>query len=282
MCLVIEMGSRANSNWAGSYDVMATNTKQPLSRKDHFVPQGYLRGFVHPARIRHPKPLWVFDVQRSRWDQKSTSQFGFERGFYDYSSGSEPDATAEDLFKRPENDFPLIRDQIRNEGYSTWLQHRGPLLSFAALLTARSQLFRDQCASGILPSLTSCASKETLAKNYSITTMRSETPRRATEWKMYHWVLRYTTNPDFPVIASDQSVGMMASAKNQPEAYQNRDFWLWFPISWDTCLIGSTIPLRNESTAEFEEAHVAEIQKLVCSYAALFVVSPVQLSGVAA
>src|SRR5215470_11335321 len=107
------------------------NNKQPLNRKAHFSPQGYLRGFVHPARVNHPKPLWVFDVQRSSWDQKSTSQFGYERAFYDYSSDSEPDATAEDLFKRPENDFPLIRDRIRNEGYSTWPQHRDVLLSFA-------------------------------------------------------------------------------------------------------------------------------------------------------
>lgn len=173
----------------------------------------------------------------------------------------------------------LVRDQIRNEGYSSWPQHRDALLSFAAMLTARSPLFRDQSASGILPSLDNYPNKETLAKNYSITTMRSETPRRATEWKMYHWGLRYTKNPDFPVIASDQSVGMQGSAENQLEAYQIRDFWLWFPISWDMCLIGSSIPLRGESTGEFEEAHIAEIQNLVRSYATAFVVSPVQLSG---
>ena len=82
-------------------------------RRDHYVPQAYLRGFIHPQRQGHPKPLWVLNVHRQEWSEKSPSQIGWERGFYDYAPESNPDATAEDAFRRLENDVPRIRDRIR-------------------------------------------------------------------------------------------------------------------------------------------------------------------------
>jgi hypothetical protein len=61
---------------------------KPLSdardRRDHYQSQGYLRGFIHPERERLPKPLWVFDLKRNEWSEKSPYQIGCERGFYDY------------------------------------------------------------------------------------------------------------------------------------------------------------------------------------------------------
>lgn len=123
------------------------------NRNDHFSPQGYLRGFVHPSRRTYPKPLWVFDIEHSRWFERSTKQVGSECGFYDYSENSEPDATAEDAFKRHEDNFPKVPKLIRKEGYATWERHREVLVSFAAMLAARSPLFRTQTVSAILPSL---------------------------------------------------------------------------------------------------------------------------------
>jgi hypothetical protein len=31
-------------------------------RKDHYVPQGYLRGFIDPARSECDHPLWYLDL----------------------------------------------------------------------------------------------------------------------------------------------------------------------------------------------------------------------------
>ena len=41
-------------------------------RRDHYVPQGYLRGFIHPSRLEHDQPLWHFDVAQDVWSERST------------------------------------------------------------------------------------------------------------------------------------------------------------------------------------------------------------------
>ncbi len=64
-------------------------------RRDHFSPQGYLRGFIHPERPKAQGPLWVFDVNRQEWAERSPAAFGWEKGFYDYPADSSPDGTAE-------------------------------------------------------------------------------------------------------------------------------------------------------------------------------------------
>ena len=53
-------------------------TSDAKGRRDHYVPQGYLRGFIHPQRQGHPNPLWVLDVSRGKWSEKSPSRIGWE------------------------------------------------------------------------------------------------------------------------------------------------------------------------------------------------------------
>jgi hypothetical protein len=62
-----------------------------------------------------------------------------------------------------------VREAIRSDGYSTWTQHRDILVSFAAMLAARSLLFRAQSSSEVFPSLAQHPEADLLAKNYSIT-----------------------------------------------------------------------------------------------------------------
>src|ERR1700733_12489177 len=54
-----------------------------MGRKDHYLPQGYLRGFISPSRAELQKPLWYFDAHRKHWSELSPAEIGFERGFYD-------------------------------------------------------------------------------------------------------------------------------------------------------------------------------------------------------
>ena len=218
-------------------------TSDAKGRRDHYVPQGHLRGFIHPQRQGHPNPLWVLDVSRGKWSEKSPSRIGWEPGFYDYAPGSNPDATAEDAFLRPENDIPRIREHIRTNDYPSWTEHQDVLVDFAVMMATRSPLFRTQAVSQVRQSLANGPDGDVLAKNYSITLMRTEMRRRSREWKEYDWVLGYTKNPEHPFIASDQIVRMRVNAPMSLEALHKNDFWLWCPLSWDMCLIASSRPL---------------------------------------
>lgn len=255
--------------------------KMKRGRKDHFTPQGYLRGFVHPERLNAQKPLWVLDVKRLEWREKSPAAFGWEKGLYDYAADSTPDGTAEEIFLRPENDFPVVREKIRSEGYPSWVQYRDQLVEFAAMLSARSPMFLDQAASSIRDSLAPYPDADVLAHNYGLTTMRTEVTDRGWRWRSLHWALRFTTDPASPAIGCDQSVGMDGHVEDVRFALDDPQTTLFFPLSWDMCLFGS--PARLEPTcAQFLEADLRRLRSFVTQQACSFVVSPVRLESVAA
>jgi alpha/beta superfamily hydrolase len=196
---------------------------------------------------------------------------GSVRGFYDYGEGHSPDATAEDSFRRLENAFPSVREQIRRDGYGSWIGHRDLLVAFAAMMAARSPLFREQALSH-LP-----ITDDTLAKNYSLTLMRSEIVRRTERWGRYHWALSHTDNPDHPFFASDQVVGLWGNAPSPSVAVERDDFWMWCPLAWDMCLVGSSRPIVGDVTRKLQNADVIEIQKLTRKQAQVFLAGPVPL-----
>lgn len=249
------------------------------NRRDHTSPQAYLRGFVHPLRFNAERPLWVFDVSRQHWKEKSPGAFGWQKGFYDYPADSRPDRTAEEVFLRPENDFPIVRERIRSEGFPSWVQHRDRLVQFAAMLSARSPMFLDQAASSIRGSLASRANGDVLVRNYALTIMRAEVEERFQRWQGLHWALRFTANPACPVIACDQSVGMDGCVDDIRLALQDWRTTLFFPVSWDMCLFGSPAELAP-ACAEFVAEDLRRLQSFIVKQARLFVVSPVRLESI--
>lgn len=246
-------------------------------RRDHFTPQGYLRGFIHPAHLDAQRPLWVFSVERQEWRQRSTAAFGWKRGLYNYPADSSADGTAEEVFLRPENDLPVVREKIRSEGFSSWSRYRDPLVRFAAMLSARSPMFLAQAAGRVRGSLSALPDAETLARNYGITTMRSEVEERFRRWRDLSWVLRFTDRPEAPVVGSDQSVGMDGHVDVQV-AFEDYRTTLFFPVSWDMCLFGSPARLEPDCAA-FCEADLRRLRAFVTKQARVFVVSPVRLVG---
>jgi hypothetical protein len=50
-------------------------------RRDHYLPQGYLRGFIDPARENEEKLLWKLNIPSKQWAEKSTKALGFVHGF---------------------------------------------------------------------------------------------------------------------------------------------------------------------------------------------------------
>src|SRR5215475_12209180 len=107
--------------------------QKTIGRRDHYLPQGYLRGFIDPARQNEQQPLWHFDVLKNLWSIKSVKQVGHHPGFYDYATteaGLEPpDVT----FRELENGFPSVRQQIESD-FDMWERHLDFLLRFAQML----------------------------------------------------------------------------------------------------------------------------------------------------
>ena len=55
------------------------------NRRDHYLPQGYLKGFIDPQRKGLPQPLWYFEKSNAVWSQRSPKEVGYRHGFYDYT-----------------------------------------------------------------------------------------------------------------------------------------------------------------------------------------------------
>jgi hypothetical protein len=115
------------------------------NRQDHFVPQGYLRGFIDPARSNQDRPLWCLSKARNQWERKSTRQICSRRGFYDFSTDpvnvEHPDGT----FKSMEDGFPALRDNLQRRNFVGWREHIAFLLPYMQMIRARSpQFFAEQ------------------------------------------------------------------------------------------------------------------------------------------
>ena len=147
---------------------LRTATAAQRGRHDHFVPQGYLRGFAHPDHASESRSLWVLNIADNKWERRGTDDFGWVRGFYDYSPGSVPDGVADDVFRKLENDLPRVREKIRSQGYSAWTKYTETLVHFAAMLSARSPMFVAQASSTIRHSLLPHAERGALARNYAL------------------------------------------------------------------------------------------------------------------
>jgi len=52
------------------------------NRRDHYIPQGYLKGFIDPRRKDLPPPLWYFDKLNGIWSQQSPGEVGYRNGCY--------------------------------------------------------------------------------------------------------------------------------------------------------------------------------------------------------
>ena len=116
-------------------------------RRDHYLPQGYLRGFIDPARENEEKLLWKLNIPSKQWAEKSTKALGFVHGFYDYAgSGPEIDSlpSADGTFSELENEFPAVREKLlslRRKSFRNWTKHLDFLLRYMDMIRARSPIY---------------------------------------------------------------------------------------------------------------------------------------------
>jgi hypothetical protein len=117
----------------------------PRDRKDHYVPQAYLRGFIDPACGANDRPLWCLNKWRNQWERKSPNQICHVVGMYDFSNDAITAEHADVTFKRMEDQFRALRDDLTERKFVGWQDLLDFLLPYMQMIRVRSpQFFVEQ------------------------------------------------------------------------------------------------------------------------------------------
>ena len=265
------------------------------NRKDHYLPRGYLRGFIDPERIDHPQPPWHFDVQSNIWSERSPGEVGYRYGFYDYATHEIHLGNADSDFAQFENTFPRVRQDLILNNFKNWRDHRDFLLRYAQMMRARSLLFFDHkrvegknlrawIVEGVSPdrksvklrSMTPEPLPDAFVRNWTIAEMRNEIQKGAAWLNDFNWALRYCDSPATPFIISEIPFISRGRHSDLAAAMQDQDTLLFFPLCWQACLIGSR-QLFEIETGRFGEEDMREIRRMYRKTAELFLLAPRQL-----
>jgi uncharacterized protein DUF4238 len=267
----------------------------PQNRRDHYIPQGYLRGFIDPERKNLPQPLWYFDKPNGTWSKRSTSEIGYRYGFYDYPVAEMGTQTADQAFAELERNFPKVRKELVREHFKNWKDHLDFLLRFAQMMRARSLLFfesqqkdgrnlRAFVVEEVSPdrmsvkvrSMTPEPLPEPFIKNWTITNMRNEIAKGAAWLAELNWSLRYCDSTKLPFVATELPFVAQGRHSDIVDAMRDPETLLFFPLCWQACLIGSRQFFHKE-TDRFCDQDMRLFATRYRDSANLFVVSPSRL-----
>jgi hypothetical protein len=274
-------------------------------RRDHYLPQGYLRGFIDPAREYEPQPLWKLDIASKQWAERSTKQVGHIAGFYDYAGeGPELESlpSSDEAFSKLENEFPVVRERLlslKKKAFRNWTKHLPFLLRYMDMLRARSPLYFTQKeaewkstptwtvekvidANTIkLVSMEPSPPSNVFIKNRTIFQMREEIQKSgAWLWEL-NWALRYTESvsqpfviTETPFVADEVPPGLSGA-----EALQHPNTLLYFPVCWQVCLFGSRQRF-DRGTDKLDSQDMRVARRKYRSFAQVFLISPAKLDDV--
>lgn len=205
--------------------------QKQTKRRDHFLPQGYLRGFIDPAQLERYKPLWQFDIRQATWTAKSPRQVGYGEGFYDYATESPELISADKVFARLEREFPVKRDALIKRGFDGWISELEFLLDYMNMIKTRSPLFFAQVELDLRKStfgrvksvdhaknqityepIASTAEIEVFIRNRTIVMMREQIDAGPCWMKDFHWCLRHTASPWILLLPRTNHLCQMALA----------------------------------------------------------------------
>lgn len=267
-----------------------------MNRRDHYLPRGYLRGFIDPARADRQRPLWHFDILNRVWSEKSPREVGYRFGFYDYATSSVGLESADNTFAPLEATFPKVRDTLISTEFRGWKEDFLEfLLCFAQMLRARSLLFFERVqeegknlrawtveevnADGKslkLRSMTPEPLPRAFIRNWTITQMKDEIQKGAGWLSDLNWAIRLCDSPNVPFIISEIPVVAQGSHPQFTDFLRDPEALLFFPLCWQACLIGS--PRRFDvETGKFGEEDVRRVQKIYRETAELFLVSSTKI-----
>jgi len=236
-------------------------------RKDHWLPQGYLRGFIAPSRANEPKPLSCFDRHEQKWKSVSPREIAFGMGFYDYASGTDySTATHPDsAFARLEREFPQRREQMAASNFETWGGHKDFLLEFMQMMRARSPLamkeqeaearkIRASTITSVSPdrrsvtvdSLELRPLPERGVRNFTISRMLQDVQNGIAWASNLDWCLRYTDDESDPFCTTNQALFVEGSVADVSTVADigidllfHPDTVVFFPLCWQSCIFGS-------------------------------------------
>lgn len=272
-------------------------------RKDHWLPQGYMRGFIGSSRSEEHKPLWCYDRYESKWKTVASSEIGQGVGFYDYANGTDYSAVThpDSVFARLEREFPLVREELAVNRFENWEVMKDFLLEFMQMLRARSPLAIQQhqaegrkVRAAMVTSVDSEQKRVTVdsfelrplpeskVRNWAISKMLEDVKAGASWGSNMNWCLRYTGNEFDPFCTSDQSPVVTGDAPGPApgevvsfELLGQPETLLIFPLSWQACMLGS--PREFDVKYDVATPHLLERlrnqQKENCNR---FVISPVR------
>jgi hypothetical protein len=234
-------------------------------RNDHYLPQGYLRGFIHPERRNLPQPLWRYDVRGKAWRQRSPAEIGYRVGMYDAISPDEQRLVADELFENLEKNYPPLIRELSETNFKTWRHHFSFLLKFMQMICSRSPLFFENTESAALD------------KDTALSLMGVEMLRGPSQLRDFDWALRWTDDPNDPCIASEQPFVMEGTAPTSAEAFHLSETWLYFPLCWKAVLFGSRTKITDPPTDKFDPCDLHKLRRTYFTKAKNFVVSPLRL-----
>lgn len=244
--------------------------QEQRDRKDHYVPRGYLKGFIDPARENLSKPFWKLDLATKQWSMASPGSVGWKRGFYDYAEFHPDLKNPDETFKQLENDYPSHRDEVLRKNYKDWVkQHKAFFLRYMQMMRARSPLFinhqteqnrtlRGATVTSVGPgnkitvdSLELRPLSEKFIRNRTITQMNEEI-QKGPDWMWsFHWCLRYTRDVNDPFVTADHPLIVNGVHSDLAAGIQRGDTLIFFPLCWQACLVGS----RDRFDVGTDQAH---------------------------
>jgi len=261
-------------------------------RKDHWLPQGYLRGFIGPSRASMPKPLYCFSRHTQHWAEVSTTEIAFGKGFYDYANGTDYSSTThpDSAFAKLEREYPLRRGEMAASRFENWDQHKDFLLDFMQMMRARSPLAMQQQEaearkvraspdrrSVTVDSLELRPLPEHGVRNFTISRMLQDAQAGASWMSGFDWCLRYTDSESDPFCTTEQALIVIGTVEGLPMSHEllsHPDTVIIFPLCWQACLFGSALKFDKS----YDRAHPAQLVSLRGDQKRLahrFVVSPV-------
>ena len=274
------------------------------ARRDHYLPQGYLRGFIDPARENEPQPLWKLDIASKRWAERSTKQVGHSTGFYDYE-GTSPELdslpSSDETFSEFENQFPVVREKLltlRKKAFRNWTKHLRFLVRYMDMLRARSPLYFTQAEAELkstptwtveevidaktikLVSMDPSPPTNAFIKNRTIFQMREEIQKSGGWLRELNWALRYTDSVTEPfVITETPFMVEVPPGLSEAEALKHPSTLFCFPVCWQVCLFGSR--RRFDSGTDRFGSHDMKIARTKYRVLAQdFLISPVRLDDI--
>lgn len=265
------------------------------NRRDHYLPQGYLRGFIAPSRVGYQRPLWHLDVPNGVWSERSPREVGYRVGFYDFATAEVGLESADSTFAELERTFPRVCRELISNNFQNWKDHRDFLLRYVQMIRARGLLFfnhkhaegrnlrawvveevspdrRSVKVRSMVPEPLSDAS----IKNRTLAEMRAEIKKGAAWLNDFNWTLRLCQSVADPFVISEMPFMASGPCPMSEEALRHPETLLFFPLCWQACIIGSRQFFDHE-TGIFLQEDMRRARKIYRETADLFILSPTQL-----